>query len=243
MTQEQVVDKYAKAREDVLSAVSEIPRKFTLLDCFCGLGGVSNGFVAEGFDVIGIEIEPDIAKIYKHKVIVADILKLKGKDFLGYDVIWGSPPCRDFSTYSYAIWKKGENYQNRKWKTPPSSNTGLKNVYAFLNFVRDAEPKIWIMENVPELEKFLEIKPVLSKVHLTKNMIRSFWGNFPFFLIPLADKPKYDEIAHLTKWKEINSVFPCRKVLRSFIYAMIPEPCSRAFARACKEKLLEMQTI
>ena len=67
-----------------------------ILDCFCGLGGVSDGFALEGFDVTGIDIEDMPSKGYKHRFIRADIRDLKGEDYRGYDVVWGSPPCREF---------------------------------------------------------------------------------------------------------------------------------------------------
>jgi len=215
--------------------MSIINRKYKMLDCYCGLGGASDGFALEGFDVLGIEIEPDIAKLYKHDVIVTDFSKLNGKYFKEYDVIWGSPPCRDFATFSYAVWKKGKNYQNRRWKEPPNPKKGLRNVYTYLKFIENANPKIWIMENVPELEQYLKIPPIMRKVKLTKTMIRSFWGNFPIFLMPQSTKERYIDLQRSTHFKEIKSVFPYRKLLASFIYAKIPIPCSRAFARACKE--------
>ncbi len=41
-----------------------------MLDCFCGMGGVSDGFILEGFDVTGIDIV-DAPKMlgYKHRFI------------------------------------------------------------------------------------------------------------------------------------------------------------------------------
>ena len=63
------------------------------LDLFCGFGGWSDGLVLEGFEVLGVEIEPEIAELYKHPVIVDDVRNLDPEDFRGYDVIVGSPPC------------------------------------------------------------------------------------------------------------------------------------------------------
>ena len=191
-------------------------KSLKLLDCFCGLGGVSRGFAAEGFECTGIEINPEIARLYPYKVIVADMLDLDGRDFRGYDVIWGSPPCRDFSRTTSFGWKY--------WRNPPNPEQGLRLVKHFLKFVEEAKPRIWIMENVPGLIKYLDIPPRFVG-RLSRTMIRAFWGNFPDFLLPTCEtkRLKQDIQGPYRKWKR----------------AMIPFPVARAFARACKQKLIE----
>jgi len=190
-----------------------------MLDCFCGMGGVSDGFALEGFDVIGIDIV-DAPKIldYKHKFILADMLILKGEDFRGYDVIWGSPPCREQSPCA-KVW-------GHRWKKPPNLKENLNLIKAFLEFVRVAQPKIWIMENHPNLAQRIEQKPIfIGKV--SKGMRRAFWSNQQlFFLNPSTTKQS------IWKGKFNNKI-------RSWQRAKIPLPCSRAFAQACKDKLLE----
>jgi len=144
-----------------------------LLDCFCGMGGVSDGFALEGFDVIGIDIVNAPKMLgYKYRFIQADILTLKGEDFRGYDVIWGSPPCRDFSTATQA----NKGYANRK---PPNPFEGLKLINAFERFVEDAKPKIWLMENVTHLEHFYPKKPIL-RFFVSRKGRRTLWGNITF---------------------------------------------------------------
>ena len=195
-----------------------------MLDCFCGMGGVSDGFVMEGFDVTGIDII-DAPKMfgYKYRFIQADMLTLKGEDFRGFDVIWGSPPCRDFSriaTTDRKFWR-GKWVE---WKNPANPETGMQLVNAYLNFVKKAEPKIWIMENVVGLTKYLPKPTQIS--HIGDTMKRAFWGCFPLFLMPLDStvKPKSSYNSPIGSWER----------------SKIPLPCSRAFARACKEKLLEL---
>jgi len=226
MTREQVLDKYAKAREDVLRAVSEIPRKFTLLDCFCGMGGVSDGFALEGFDVTGIDIV-DAPKMlgYKHRFIQADMMTLHGEDFRGYDVIWYSPPCIDFSIQSQV----NKGYADRQ---PPNPERGLKIIEAVYRFTKNAQPKIWLMENVSRLEKFWNDKPIL-RFYTSRNGRRTLWGNLRFpimFDIRPQRNMEYDYVKLSYR-------------LRSAARAKIPLACSCAFAKACEEKLLETQTI
>jgi DNA (cytosine-5)-methyltransferase 1 len=200
-----------------------------LLDCFCGMGGVSDGFALEGFDVTGIDIV-DAPKIlgYKHRFIQADMETLKGEDFRGYDVIWGSPPCRDFS--NLAIMGKGSIRKNgtlMKWKIPPNPMRGLKLVYAFLIFVEEARTKFWILENVANLALYLKRKPKVMNAKIWGGKRHVFYGNFPPFLLPIQDR----KIMHTSM----------KGRYKSWQRAKIPLSCSQAFAKACKEALLEVQ--
>jgi len=194
-------------------------RELKMLDCFCGIGGVSDGFALEGFDVTGIDIVDAQVKLgYKHKFMQLDMRLLNGSDFRGYDVVWGSPPCRDFSriaTTDRKFWRG----QWVEWKNPANPEEGLKLVNAFLKFVQDAKPTLWIMENVPGLAKHLVLKPTQIS-HIGPTMKRAFWGNFPSFLMPSQ------EIPHKSKIRD------------PWLRSKIPLACSRAFARACKEQLL-----
>ena len=191
-----------------------------LLDCFCGMGGVSDGFALEGFDVTGIDIV-DAPKLlgYKHKFIQADILTLKGEDFRGYDVIWGSPPCRDFTQLpSQSTTKKGIF---REWKIPKSAEKGVKLVVAFRQFIIDAEPTFWILENVKGLRTHLSLPRFCTYLGYNRRY-RCFWGNFPPFLMSKTN---------VSLQQSFNSK------VRSWERAKIPLPCGKAFAQACKEKL------
>ena len=186
-----------------------------MLDCFCGMGGVSDGFAKEGFKVTGIDIvnAPEMLG-YKHNFIQADIKELDGKDFQGYDVIWGSPPCRNFTSIARIA---------RNWKEPCDPKKGLELVNAYLNFKNKAKPNFWIMENVPGLANHLPFKPEM-KAQIKPNMWRVFYGNFPAFLMP-----RYEKFVPVEKQSP--------RAIRSWKSAKIPLPCSKAFARACKRAL------
>lgn len=192
----------------------------TVLDLFSGLGGWSDGFAKEGFQVLGVEIEPEIARLYKHPCVVADVRTLDGARFRDFDVIVGSPPCRDFTQLpDHAVFRNGTIF---KWKKPKNPKEGLVNVHAFLDFVKDAEPEFWLMENVPNLRYHLKLEPK-CRSKLTRGMQRCFWGNFPAFLVPqdMRIKNKDQHQGKLRSWKR----------------ARIPFPVASAFAHACKEAL------
>ena len=204
-----------------------------LLDCFCGLGGVSDGFALEGFEVLGIDVEDMPTKGYKHGFIQADIRELKGEDYQGYDVVWGSPPCRNFSCVGDVF--------GHTWKKPPDpEGEGMEIVNAYLKFVEDAQPKIWIMENVPRLQKYYKKAKVKTTLGCG-TMKRCFWGNFPPFLIP-KDAQKY-VYRHFypsksgKRRKDEGPIFTIQGKDRKWFRAKIPLACSRAFARACREEL------
>jgi len=184
------------------------------LDLFCGLGGWSDGLAMEGFEVMGVEIDPKIASLYKHPVLIEDVRNLPGKMFKDFDLIVGSPPCRDFSVATYF----GKKY----WKEKPNPENGLTMVKSFLRIVEEAKPGYWLMENVPRLQEYIDLEPK-CKVNLTKYMRRAFWGNFPPFLIVIdGTQPKIQDFqGKYRKWER----------------ARIPMSISRALGKAVQQQI------
>ena len=205
------------------------------LDCFCGLGGASEGFHREGFECTGIEINPNIAKLYPYHVIVADMRELKGEDFKGYDVIWGSPPCRDFSQIGILYGKR--------WKNPPNPENGMKLIRCFRKFVKEAEPRIWIMENVANLKKYFKILQPRTEGYISYGKRHVFYGNYPLFLMPrdmrIKIRTKNKNGRDQPNMKYLRPTKHHNRAIQSRQHARIPLACSLAFARACKQKLLE----
>lgn len=190
-------------------------RKLKALDLFCGLGGWSDGLAMEGFEVLGVEIEPKITELYKHKVIVADVRDLNGKDFHGYDLIVGSPPCRDFTILQDKLWKEKKNPKR-----------GLVNVHAFLRIVKEAQPTFWLMENVPLLQRHLKLRGGTRYLCNKKRMRRCFWGNYPMF--------DFHPTNERSKTVDIGKPFD---EMRRWTRAKIPLLVARALARAVKQAL------
>lgn len=65
------------------------------LDLFCKAGGASRGLRQAGFDVFGVDIEPQ--PNYPFFFLRADVLGLEIES--GVDFVWASPPCQGFTAY------------------------------------------------------------------------------------------------------------------------------------------------
>jgi len=121
----------------------------SVVDVFCGVGGLTHGFVLEEVDVIaGIDSDASCRHAYEHNNDAIFIPK-KIEDVTAGEVaalypegttkiLVGCAPCQPFSLYS----KNKTN--DDKWKL-------LGN---FANLIEGVQPDIVSMENVPQLMKF-----------------------------------------------------------------------------------------
>ena len=123
-------------------------RKYTVLDLFCGCGGLSRGFIDAGFNVkLGIDIDEMALKTfeYNHNGATAmnlnlfyleNVAKIKeffDKDNSKVDVLVGGPPCQGFSL---AGPRQIDDSRNKLYR-------------AMVQTARELKPKVVVLENVP----------------------------------------------------------------------------------------------
>jgi len=118
------------------------------IDLFCGVGGLTHGFILEGFNVVaGIDNDPSCKYAYEKnngaKFIKTDIAQLSSDSVSvlypknNIRVLVGCAPCQPFSTYTNKLKKKNE----KQWSL----------LDEFGRFVKEIQPEIVSMENVPSL--------------------------------------------------------------------------------------------
>ena len=80
------------------------------IDLFCGLGGWTDGLLAEGYRVIGYDIEAHdygTGKRYPAELVIQDVLTIHGSLFKDAALIVASPPCQEFS-YMAMPWSRAK---------------------------------------------------------------------------------------------------------------------------------------
>jgi hypothetical protein len=79
------------------------------IDLFCGLGGWTEGLLAEGYRVVGFDNERHVYgdERYPAQLVIQDVLTIHGRQFAGAALIVASPPCQAYS-YRAMPWKKAK---------------------------------------------------------------------------------------------------------------------------------------
>ncbi|MEZ5195082.1 MAG: DNA cytosine methyltransferase [Bacteroidales bacterium] len=80
----------------------------TILDTYCKAGGASRGYAEAGFQVVGVDIEPQ--PNYPFPFIQADAVEFIRKNGKDFDAIHASPPCQKFSCSTGSHRKAGKSY-------------------------------------------------------------------------------------------------------------------------------------
>ncbi len=138
-----------KTRKQATPSVKDLG---TVVDLFCGAGGLSHGFVQQGFKVAaGIDIDEECRFAFEHNnkapFLRRDVSKLTAEDINALftpgqpRILVGCAPCQPFSTYN-------QKNDDPKWQLLES----------FGELVREVQPDVLSMENVPRLLKFRDGK-------------------------------------------------------------------------------------
>lgn len=108
-----------------------------VLDLFCGAGMASDGYVRAGFDVFGVDINPQ--PNYPYDFQQADALDILESDLPeSFDVIHTSPPCQAHTRAKHLREAQGGESRYLDLLTPT------------LEILRERwSHKLWVAENVP----------------------------------------------------------------------------------------------
>jgi C-5 cytosine-specific DNA methylase len=198
------------------------------IDLFCGLGGWTDGLLAEGYDVIGFDIERHEYGEHRYagQLVIQDVLTLHGSQFKDAVLIVASPPCQAYS-YRAMPWKRAK-------ALPPPDNTLFEACFRIQREACEAAGRHvpLIVENVRGAQKW---------VGRARWNYGSFylWGDV-LALMPAALKDGIKGVPHRTNghWTNpgehgLKRPGTNRKMASAMI-AKIPLPLSRHIAATFK---------
>jgi len=131
-------------------------KDYSVVDLFCGVGGLTHGLVKEGFNVsAGIDFDESCQFAFeannKATFVYKDITQLTGKELKALypkgskKILVGCAPCQPFSVF---------NHKSEKNKEKRDADTKWRLLYSFAKLIEETKPDIISMENVPRLVSF-----------------------------------------------------------------------------------------
>lgn len=135
----------------------------SVVDVFCGVGGLSHGFKLEGFDIAaGVDIDEKCRHPFETNndapFLLKDVSKLSARDIKSRflkglpKILVGCAPCQPFSKYS-------QGREDGRWQL----------LEDFARLICEVKPDIVSMENVPRLCKFKDSSVFDSFVRTLRN--------------------------------------------------------------------------
>ena len=140
----------------------EIASRVSVIDIFCGAGGLTHGLVSEGLRVnAGIDIDPACRYPYEtnnegSRFMERDVSSVEAKEISDmfspgtFRVLAGCAPCQPFSTYNQGRDSRGD----RKWPL----------LYGFSRLIEGVLPDVVAMENVPTVERHQVFPDFVAKL-------------------------------------------------------------------------------
>lgn len=146
-----------------------------ILDLYCGAGGAAMGYHLAGFEVVGVDVEPQ--PHYPFDFIQADALAVLKRglphDFYtlaeSFDAIHASPPCQEFTVYRNAR---------------PGAAPRWPNLIPQTRELLETSGLPWVMENVPGAPLMNPIRLCGTSFGIPVRRHRLFESNFPLEGVP-----------------------------------------------------------
>jgi len=121
------------------------------IDLYCGLGGWTEGLLAEGWQVVGFDIKRHVYGEHRYpaQLVLQDVLTLHGSQFKDADLIVASPPCQAYS-YRAMPWSRAK-------ALPPPDNTLFEACFRIQREASEAAGRHipLIVENVRGAQKWV----------------------------------------------------------------------------------------
>jgi site-specific DNA-cytosine methylase len=115
------------------------------------LGGWTEGLLAEGYTVVGFDIERHVygEARYPAQLVLQDILTIHGRQFKDADLIVASPPCQAYS-YRAMPWKRAK-------ALPPPDNSLFEACFRIQREAMEASGRFipLVVENVCGAQKWV----------------------------------------------------------------------------------------
>lgn len=130
-------------------------KEFSVVDLFCGVGGLTQGFVKAGFHVAaGVDFDQTCKYAFEKNnqttFIHKDISRLTSSELLKLypngkrKILIGCAPCQPYSIFN----------RNNKVTETDTYDVRWKLLYSFSDLIKKVKPEIISMENVPLLKNF-----------------------------------------------------------------------------------------
>jgi hypothetical protein len=170
------------------------------VDLYCGLGGWAEGFLSEGYRVVGVDIERHDYGTggYPGELVLRDVRSIHGAELIAEygipEVIVGSSPCQEFS-YRAMPWRRA--------KALPPPYLGMELFQAQFRIQREASEAAGryiplIVENVRGAQKWVG----RARWHFGSYFL---WGDVPALMPPIRQV----KVSGLN-WKLGSPTYTCK---------------------------------
>ena len=122
-----------------------------MLDLFSGLGGASEAFITDPkWEVLRIDNNPLLMEVPATVIMnINDLTPNQCELFV--DLVWASPPCREFSD-GYSSPKSKWVRENGIATYKPDMNL----LISAIELIEEIKPKYWVIENVRGAIRYFE---------------------------------------------------------------------------------------
>lgn len=144
-----------------------------LLDLFCGAGGAAMGYHRAGWEVVGVDIEPQ--PHYPFKFWQGNALDWEY--FGSFDAVHASPPCQEFTVYRNAR---------------PGAEPRWPNLIPQTRELLQRSGLPWVMENVPGAPMVNPIRLCGTSFGIPVRRHRLFESSFSMMSVP-CDHARFTE--------------------------------------------------